>query len=833
MKGKLQIASSAPPPPRHDDTRTMAYRGTDLTIHRARFVEWAPKTVFALAFVGGDGEGGGTRARVAVARSAAELELWTFDEFGSRWHWEWRVPGVCGGNVRALAWAGGNRLFVAGIEGTILELNLRKLRYERAIRSHGGAVWAMAVCPERTTLAVGCNDGHVRLFSLWPGGQQGTNPHGARGEQLIYRRSLLCASAGDGAQARAERDTASPPRVLAVCWHPADRTSIFVGCSDGIIRRFRTTSGVCEVRIAAEVRGGDATRRRGASVMALCALTDGTLVSGDSLGNIQFWDGRLGTMVATFNKHEAGVLALAVSADERRVFGSGVDCRVAMFQRCCPPASAAAVRSGGHWMYSHSHRAHTHDVRAMATFRFRKRETPGGGECPSHEVLVTGGEDAELCCYSVPFFELTRPKKAVPLPHRGTGGVAVSAARSRNTRTVLVQHDRTLHVWELFENGIGTQLSGEHHGNTTAADGPSTAGRHLLQLVVSSNFHITCSALSPDGGTIAVSNARGVRFYSLEHRRRHGVGSVAVRCCKKFCPPHLRSTRAVRIAFCPDSPRAVIAADDGSVQVVALWTEAGGDLHARHDTTLVPRAGDSAAICTLAVSADARWLACGDLDNRVRVFNLEEGCLHATLPVFRAMHTACAFSYSAGKGISSAATAAAETAASGGALQRSGTSDCVLVVPCVDNRVYVCDVRCGKTSHHVATDRMVALPPMILQHHECVVHVAFRPICDGDAPGTQLMLLCSSTFVVAVKVSQRNGAERGPSINPNNSNNATGTVCSQPTFQRRYQPMLYAGFAGKQELLLVECPWRRVMKSFPGMLRSSKGFGSAGGYALA
>ena len=128
---------------------------------------------------------------------------------------------------------------------------------------------------------------------------------------------------------------------------------------------------------------------------------------------------------------------------------------------------------------------------------------------------------------------------------------------------------------------------------------------------------------------------------------------------------------------------------------------------------------------------------------------------------------------------------------------------------------------------------MVALPPRILQHHECGVHVAFRPICDGDAPGTQLMLLCSSTFVVAVKVSQSNGAERGPSINPNNSNNATGTVCSQPTFQRRYQPMLYAGFAGKQELLLVEGPWRRVMKAFPGMLRSSKGVGAAGGYALA
>lgn len=46
--------------------------------------------------------------------------------------------------------------------------------------------------------------------------------------------------------------------------------------------------------------------------------------SGDSSGNVQFWDGRFGTLLARFNQHQADVLQLAASPDGSMVFAAGV-----------------------------------------------------------------------------------------------------------------------------------------------------------------------------------------------------------------------------------------------------------------------------------------------------------------------------------------------------------------------------------------------------------------------------------------------------------------------------------------------------------------------------
>ena len=55
--------------------------------------------------------------------------------------------------------------------------------------------------------------------------------------------------------------------------------------------------------------------------------------SGDSSGNVQFWDGRFGTLLARFTQHRADVLQLAASPDGDVVFASGA-------LRCCCSCSA-------------------------------------------------------------------------------------------------------------------------------------------------------------------------------------------------------------------------------------------------------------------------------------------------------------------------------------------------------------------------------------------------------------------------------------------------------------------------------------------------------------
>lgn len=61
---------------------------------------------------------------------------------------------------------------------------------------------------------------------------------------------------------------------------------------------------------------------------ALEVLADGTLVSGDQEGAVQFWDGRFGTLLTRHQQFAADVLTLAASPDGKMVWASGVDPKV-------------------------------------------------------------------------------------------------------------------------------------------------------------------------------------------------------------------------------------------------------------------------------------------------------------------------------------------------------------------------------------------------------------------------------------------------------------------------------------------------------------------------
>jgi U3 small nucleolar RNA-associated protein 4 len=62
------------------------------------------------------------------------------------------------------------------------------------------------------------------------------------------------------------------------------------------------------------------------SIWSLLLLPDGTIVSGDSEGAVQFWEGTTGTLICRLQNHAADVLTLAYSAGH--VFAAGVDPRV-------------------------------------------------------------------------------------------------------------------------------------------------------------------------------------------------------------------------------------------------------------------------------------------------------------------------------------------------------------------------------------------------------------------------------------------------------------------------------------------------------------------------
>lgn len=62
------------------------------------------------------------------------------------------------------------------------------------------------------------------------------------------------------------------------------------------------------------------------TVMWSCAfLSNYTIVTGDSAGKVTFYDGKLGAVVHCYKTHDADILTVAMSKNEKMIFVSGVD----------------------------------------------------------------------------------------------------------------------------------------------------------------------------------------------------------------------------------------------------------------------------------------------------------------------------------------------------------------------------------------------------------------------------------------------------------------------------------------------------------------------------
>jgi WD40 repeat protein len=72
------------------------------------------------------------------------------------------------------------RLFTAGLDGCITEWNMTTLSPYSRVESGGGAIWCMTASPAGDELAIGCEDGCVRVFSV------GSKP----GDSVTYKATF-------------------------------------------------------------------------------------------------------------------------------------------------------------------------------------------------------------------------------------------------------------------------------------------------------------------------------------------------------------------------------------------------------------------------------------------------------------------------------------------------------------------------------------------------------------------------------------------------------------------------------------------------------------------
>ncbi|CAM6083883.1 unnamed protein product [Calypogeia fissa] len=472
-----------------------------LEVHRWRQIDWRPSAVVALATsVNG--------TVVAAARENGAIELWNVAPGSVGWHCLLTIPGKEDAAISSLVWCKSwdeevsplGRLFSAGLDGFITEWDLQTLQPKEIVESYGGSVWQLAAEPlvkpvqsskigngsvrmqngaldddsdessdeedsdneddkhveqkaAEQRVVVGCDDGCLRLFTV-----------SDSDEGMLYRRSFP----------RVEG------RILSVAWS-VDGSKIYSGGSDGCIHcwdsykvqeLFRITAGIGGLGGGAEL-----------CVWSLLVLRDGTIVSGDSSGSTQFWEGKHGTLIQALAKHGADVLALAVSPSHRGVYAAGADGQVVLYQHVDTilREDAAAVGSANtvgvltdKWVCVGSKRTHTHDVRALAVAfpylyeegqttemkfekRIRKRDHPGKSSDhrkwlqPGAPMLISGGNDSKLFTYPANAFLAFHPHDICPAPQHPHVQLTSEVGNGWGTM-FMAQYSTWVDVWRTNSN---------------------------------------------------------------------------------------------------------------------------------------------------------------------------------------------------------------------------------------------------------------------------------------------------------------------------------------------------------------------------------------------
>ncbi|DBA04328.1 TPA: hypothetical protein N0F65_002090 [Lagenidium giganteum] len=655
-----------------------------LHVHRCRFIEWMPEAIHAMGFnAAGD--------QLAVARGNGDLEIWSVDR---KWHLKYVISGSAKSKISA-----------------------------HVTDSNGGPIWCMEINNAAESLAVGCEDGRIRIFSF-------------EHDDLYFRKGFVTTGR----------------RIVSLAWH-AGSNRMFSGSEDGIIHCWNALNGRNESRITLE-----SLAKQKCIVWSLLVLDDLTIVSGDSHGNLSLWNGRTGTLVQKFSHLTADILALCVDKANTTLFASGVDNQVVELRRVADHESS--------WAYSYSHRAHSHDVRALALSNAAQRP-----------VLVSGGVDTQLVWYRADSFNVHRPTKIASMPHRKT----VSLASEQ--RVLLVQKSTSLDLWRLAPAA---------HGATDSND--QAQHKLLVEIQMSDAFNLACSALAPNGAFVACSTAKEVKLFSLD--------TAAGFLPSKLSLPAAATESARALAFSPDSTRLVIASESHKIRVI--------DLKRMEVLKTFDAAADAAPIVSLSISVDGQWLGTGDAHNTISIYNLDSMQLYCHLPRPSEMHTSIGFNPS-GKLLVVTLVSNSFVCYD---IENKGLSAWYRR----NHQNFPKELVEGRNIKGMTFDP--AHPDVLYLYSQSSLYQINMNEAAAEA---------AAAVAIDAARQARKARHRGASV-ASESDAKTATeddtlVNEHNGFCRvinRYRPLSFVDFLAENELIVVETPWLKVLSRLPGALQRHK-----------
>ncbi|EGF78769.1 hypothetical protein BATDEDRAFT_20391 [Batrachochytrium dendrobatidis JAM81] len=599
-------------------------------VHRCRFVQYSPSAIVSLAFAPSSTK---RQRYLAAARANGNIELW--NPRGKSWFLERTIHGSAEAPIESVVWVHQTssaepdststhevdssitpshfsplRLFSAGLTGLITEYNLSSLLPRYETDSFGGPIWCMAVNHAQSHLAVGCEDGYVRIFKILPLETIQTHGH------LEFVSTI-------------EKQSG---RVMSLAWHPSD-TFLVVGSVKNTIRKISVATGRSVHRMTLDTVRGEDTIVWDLKIIAPtlpgASSPSFLIVAADSLGYITFWDWNTATMRKCVKAHGADALCLASNAAGTRVFSAGVD--HSSLATTHSNSSKRAPVSKTSWVVSGQKRFHTHDVRALLYIEDRPFDS-----------IVSGGVDTSLI-FSSPGSSFNKMKQQrMPLfPHRPLVSIAP------DVRLVMARFDDHVNIWRLAD--INPRL--DHTGH-----------KHLMTIKFKGKTNLVASAISSNGAWICLSDHYTVKLYrvsfpyetSTKTDESNPTGSPIIKRAKKF---HIVGGASC-VLFSPDSSKLIVAGTDSIVRVVDLEMQLNGSFKIAAEFN--QHAGDAsksdmysvnqsdsvkacAGILLISICTHSKYMATADVLNRVYVYNLESLQLHSTLPVFTSLLTSMTF----------------------------------------------------------------------------------------------------------------------------------------------------------------------------------------------
>ncbi|GAA5855861.1 hypothetical protein JCM9279_003344 [Rhodotorula babjevae] len=659
-------------------------RRKGLPVHRCRFPDWNPSSVTALAItpasfdasVLGLGGSSGERGVLAVGRANGDVELMIW---GGHQGWiSWRTlpssfplpqqrnsrkptsllshlvfthqttlsssdidlyEGDQEGaeqEVRRLHREGVRLFGVGGVGSELVE-------WEWGCPGSGKAVgmvkstlptlppiFAIAATRASSALAIACEDSTVRVLNILDGDLELVSKIEIGGAGKVRALSLAWGppvepvSKGKAREASPDEASSLPAHLRTPC-----ESYLVAGCSNSTIRRFDVpTSGSVQgvwrgsLRMTLDRLKGEHT-----VVWAVAVLASGTVVSGDSMGNVKFWDGSNGTQAQSFKAHKADVLALALGSDGSSLFTSGVDQKTTEFRQVTVGSSRIHDVPVGRWIQASGRRLHSHDVRAVVisppySLPLPSPPPPVRSTRALVPIMTSAGLDLSLIVTAVAplpsALSAASKKRAAPLPnpvsdvasiafestvHRRASyvpqrarpfAVAPGAGTAERPRLLICRRERAVGIWRLEDPkragsslGLGASAAPPHKakwGRKSFSIGlaggedeedeeevGTTGYEKVAELDLKVQTNLVASAVSPDGKWLAASDLYETKLFRLSWRAGELVPrrqKVFVDALSTHLPSSSLGTGASCLTFTKDSARLVLSTAFGATVAV-------------------------------------------------------------------------------------------------------------------------------------------------------------------------------------------------------------------------------------------------------------------------